>query len=87
MLCFVYSGCIFLRSDLRWCLVRLIPHPTSPVWFLVAFKVVICRRSMDYGITTVSLCPGTFDSVFRGFLSPLLESLAPKMPSLTPATR
>ena len=37
-------------------------------------------------ITTVTLCPGTFDSVFGGFLSPLLESLAPKMPSPTLAT-
>lgn len=36
-------------------------------------------------MTIVTLYPGTFDSFFRGFLSPLLESLAPKMPSLTPA--
>jgi len=37
-------------------------------------------------VITAILCQGTFDSVFRGFLSPLLESLASQMLSLTPAT-
>ncbi|KAF2194334.1 hypothetical protein K469DRAFT_709839 [Zopfia rhizophila CBS 207.26] len=32
---------------------------------------------------TITLCPGTFDSFFGGFLSPLLESPAPKVPSTT----
>ncbi|KAF2174517.1 hypothetical protein K469DRAFT_778854 [Zopfia rhizophila CBS 207.26] len=32
-------------------------------------------------ITTVTLCPGTFDSFFGGFLLPLLELLAPSAKS------
>ena len=36
-------------------------------------------------ITTVIPCLGNFDSLFGGFLSPLLEPLAPKMPNLTSA--
>ncbi|PVH90884.1 hypothetical protein DM02DRAFT_636492 [Periconia macrospinosa] len=43
-------------------------------------------ESKLFDITTVTVCPGTFDSVFGGLLSPLLGSLAPKMPSPTPAT-
>jgi hypothetical protein len=44
------------------------------------------RAFGDRLFTTVTLCPGTFDSVFEGFVSPLWEPLAPKVPSPNLAT-